>query len=205
MFKASKIRRKIEISLAIGLAFAIIFSGASLGLDCYRLKRDVVRLHILANSDSAADQTVKLTVRDAVLEMNDSVFQGKLNAENAKNLIERNHRDIEMIADKILKDKGFSYKSHVYYTEEYFDTRVYDGFTLPAGKYKALKIELGKAQGHNWWCIMFPPLCLPAAESEYERENFCDEYRIVSDEGAITVRFKVVEWFEKIMNRAARY
>lgn len=202
MFKKIFCLKRMEISLAIGLAAAVMLSSLSFGCEYKRLTQNVVRLHILANSDSEEDQAVKLVVRDAVLALNNDLFNGELNADNAKNLVTRNHIAIEKYVNKILNNNGFSYGSHAYYVEEYFDTREYDGFTLPAGKYKALKIELGKAQGHNWWCIMFPPLCLPAAETEKTKDDFCKEYKIVTDKGTVAVRFKIVEWVEQLKNRS---
>lgn len=192
--------RIAEISVAFALVIAVVFSVIGFGKECEDIRSDVVRLHILANSDSEADQRVKLAVRDALLNSGKDVFDGNLNVSTAKEKLEAQKTELIAIANNVLKENGFDYTSQIYLTEEYFTTRTYENFTLPAGEYLALKVVLGSGKGHNWWCVMFPPLCLPAAS-----EN-ADIVAVFGEDGAdiiqsgakYEIRFKIVEIIESI-------
>ncbi|MBQ7638084.1 MAG: stage II sporulation protein R [Clostridia bacterium] len=171
---------------------------------CREVRSDVLRLHIIADSNSRADQDVKLAVRDVLLQNGSGVFSGAVTASDAEKAIGERLYEIEDAANGVLEENGFSYKAKASVVYEYFDTREYDGFTLPAGKYTALKVVLGRGEGKNWWCVMFPPLCLPAA-SENEKdvcEVFSDgELRAVEPQNGYKVRFKIVELVEKAFER----
>lgn len=190
----------IEISIALALVLSVIFSIVGFGFQCADIRKDVVRLHILANSDSENDQAVKLLVRDAVLNCGEEIFSGTVNAQNAELIINEEKDQIVAIVNRILEENGFDYKSQISVTEEYFSTRSYENFTLPAGNYKAVKIVLGKGEGHNWWCVMFPPLCLPAASKNTELDVVFGETgaKIVSDSSKYEIKFKIIEILEKI-------
>lgn len=188
-----------EISVAIALIVSFVFSVCSFGTECNKIRENVLRLHILANSDSIEDQNVKLLVRDALLESGGELFKGTVNTENAEIIINNNRNQmVEMIND-ILKSNGFNYKATVLLTDEYFETRRYENFTLPAGRYKAIKVVLGKGEGHNWWCVMFPPLCLPAASENAELDAVFteNETKIIKNENKYIIQFKIVELFER--------
>ena len=123
------------------------------------MRKSIVRLHILANSDSAEDQAVKLIVRDTLLDCGGELFSGKVNVDNATDILNREKEKLTSIVNNTLSEQGFGYNAEIILVKEYFTTRVYENFTLPAGEYLALKVVLGKAEGHNWWCVMYPPLC----------------------------------------------
>ncbi len=123
------------------------------------VNENIIRLHILANSDSSEDQTVKLLVRDAMLT---SFFPDTkiINKKVSESYFKENLRKAEQIADRVLKENGFDYTAHAQYGIYDFPVRTYGDITLPAGKYYGLRILLGEGKGQNWWCVMYPPLCL---------------------------------------------
>lgn len=192
--------RMFEISVAFGLVIAIAFSIIGFGAECENIRQDVVRLHILANSDSEEDQQVKLIVRDALLNSGKELFSGIVNVDNAEQCLETQKQELVEIANKVLAENGFDYKAQIYLTEEYFSTRTYEDFTLPAGEYLALKVILGRGEGHNWWCVMFPPLCLPAASENADIDAVFGENgaEIVGGTSKYEMRFKIVEIFENL-------
>ena len=196
---------------APGAAAAVMLSAAlALGtvtqyfIDCREVRGDVLRLHVIAASDSEADQAVKLLVRDAVLAEGAAVFDGSVTAVEAERRLSPFLGRLEKAADRVLRENGFGYTAKAQLVNEYFDVRSYDGVTLPAGRYQALKIVLGEGKGQNWWCVMFPPLCLPAATAEDD-----DAYAVFGGDGAKVVwgepeyeiRFKIVEIVEKAIER----
>ncbi len=189
-----------EISVAIGLVISIIFSVIGFGAECNEIRDNVIRLHVLANSDSEQDQQVKLKVRDALLECGSELFDGTVNRDNAEETLAKERDFLVQKANEVLAENGFEYKAEIYLTEEYFQTREYESFTLPAGEYLALKVILGSGKGHNWWCVMFPPLCLPAATAKTETELILGEdgAEIISSPAKYVMRFKIVEMIEEI-------
>lgn len=204
-----KKQRNLTIAIAISVAFLLLYNIASFAHQCEEVREDVIRLHILANSDSEEDQELKLKVRDAILEEGQELFDGSVTTDNAKEKLEPQLENLRAIAEKVIAENGSDYGATVTLTTEYFDTRSYqDEITLPAGKYLALKIILGEGKGHNWWCVMFPSLCLPAAEktdSETLENVFSEnEIKTVSRSEKFEVRFKIVETIEKWKNRNER-
>ena len=203
------VRIRLFFSRAPGAAAAVVLSAAlaisavtQYFINCREVRSDVLRLHVIAASDSEADQAVKLLVRDAVLAEGAAVFDGSVTAGEARQRLVPFLSRLEQTADRVLRENGLPYAATAQVVNEYFDTRAYDGVTLPAGRYQALKIVLGEGKGQNWWCVMFPPLCLPAATAED------DAYAVFSGDGAHVVqgepeyeiRFKLVEWVEKAID-----
>ena len=192
--------RIAEISVAFALVIAVVFSVIGFGKECEDIRDDVVRLHILANSDSEADQQVKLAVRDALLNGGKELFNGTVNKDSAEYMLEVQKDELIRIADNVLKENGFNYTAQIYLTKEYFTTRTYENFTLPAGEYLALKVVLGSGEGHNWWCVMVPPLCLPAASENADIDAVFGEdgADIIQSGAKYEIRFKIVEIIESI-------
>lgn len=204
-----KKQKNLTIAIAISVSFLLLYNIVSFAHQCEEVRSDVIRLHILANSDSEADQELKLKVRDAILEEGNELFDGSVTKENATEKLEPQLANLQKIAEKVITENGFDYGATVTLATEYFDTRCYqDEITLPAGKYLALKIILGEGDGHNWWCVMFPSLCLPAAEktdSEALEDVFSEnEIKAISRSEKFEVRFKIVETIEKWKNRNER-
>ena len=135
--------------------------------DNRQLKQELIRFHVVANSDAPQDQAVKLKVRDAVLNSLREDLQQISDVEAAKLYLRENLEKIRCIANETLEAAGFAEKAAVTLEREPFDTRVYDTFTLPSGVYESLRIIIGEGQGHNWWCVTFPDLCLPATTEEF--------------------------------------
>ena len=156
----------------------------------------VLRLHILANSDSAEDQNIKLGLKNYFLNNTQELFTGKTIDDNVR-IAQNNKNNIEAICNDYLKDYGKT--ASVTIDKEFFNTRVYDDFTLPAGVYNSVRITIGEGNGHNWWCIVFPSVCLNSCSesmSEYLTE---DEMELVSS--GYTPKFKIIEIYEKIKDR----
>lgn len=191
---------KIKISIAIGIVTAVIFSICSFAKTSEEIRSDVLRLHVIANSDSSVDQNLKLRLRDYILEEGEDIFDGSVNVENAVKKIEPKLAELENSAETFVKNAGFDYDVKITLSNEYFTTRTYESVTLPAGKYLALRVVIGSGEGHNWWCVMFPPMCVPAADKKDEIENvFTDkEIKLVESKPKYEPRFKVVEIYEQI-------
>lgn len=198
--------KKIHIfdaSVAIALVLSLFVSLISFKKDCADVRDNIVRLHILANSDSDADQHIKLAVRDAFLNCGTELFSGIVTVDNAREILNKQKNDLINLANSVLKENGFNYTTQIYLTEEYFTTRSYEEFTLPAGEYTALKVVLGDGKGHNWWCVMFPPLCLPAASENQPLDLYIGENgaKIINNYNKYEVKFKIVEVYEGIKEK----
>lgn len=196
--------RRIELSLLCGFLITVVLSVTSFASACADIRQDVLRMHVIANSDSEADQTVKLQVRDAVLEAGETLFDGSLTAADAGQILQEDVDALEHAANRVLAENGFAYSAQVEIGKDFFATRTYDGTaTLPAGEYMAVRVILGAGQGQNWWCVMFPPMCLPAAESEAQLEDVLTdrEEKIVESNPKYEARFKIVEFFEKLSEK----
>jgi stage II sporulation protein R len=165
----------------------------------------VVRLHVLANSDSDADQAVKLKVRDAVLDTASTLLEGCKTEAEAEAVTRANLDTLAAAAERVLKENGFEYVARVTLGREFYPCREYEGFYLPEGTYMSLRVLLGKAEGQNWWCVLFPPLCTANAEEYTEKlkEVGFTPYQIKllteSDTPRYKLKFRIVEllreWF----------
>lgn len=194
MNKSIKIFVPIFVLLLLISAYVMPFIETS-----ERISEDVFRLHILANSDAEYDQQLKLKVRDAVLEKGQEIF---LNCSSLDEIISTCKENIDLFsatAEQCITDNGYDYGVNVYVDKEWFNTREYEEITLPSGIYNALKIEIGEADGHNWWCVMFPAICLSAV-SDSEINEILDEEEVdlINSNQKYEIRFKIVEIYEKI-------
>ena len=201
-----KISRNFTVAIIISIIFLLLWNISVFAYQCGEIRSDVLRLHILANSDSEEDQQLKLKVRDAILEEGFEIFDGSVTIENAVNKISPQMNRIKETAEKIIKENGFNYDVTVTLDEEFFSTRIYnDSVTLPAGKYLALKVVIGSGEGKNWWCVMFPALCLPAAETnqreEIDKVLNSDEEEIILESSKYAVKFKIVEIIESLKEK----
>ena len=147
------------------LLFSACTGIRALGVDAELYDR-ILRLHVIADSDSDADQAVKLKVRDAVLKLLGDEMETSPDLEQARTAAERLMPETERVARQVLRDSGFSYGATVTLGYEYYPTRDYGGFRLPAGRYLSYRIVLGSGEGHNWWCVLFPALCTAPAERQ---------------------------------------
>lgn len=150
---------------ALVLLFSACTGIRALGVDAELYDR-ILRLHVIADSDSDADQAVKLKVRDAVLELLGDEMEASPDLEQARSAAERLMPEAERVARQVLRENGFSYGAAVTLGYEYYPTRDYGSFSLPAGRYLSYRIVLGSGEGHNWWCVLFPALCTAPAEQQ---------------------------------------
>lgn len=154
----------------IGICFLLVclFWCGTLIADRQKLRQELIRLHVVANSDSQEDQALKLRVRDAVVENLQSAMVEVTDTEAAKAYLQEHLPQIRQTAQQVLREAGCEDTVQVSLAVEEFTTRVYDTFTLPAGVYDALRIVIGEGEGHNWWCVVFPSLCIPATSEGFE-------------------------------------
>ena len=179
---------------------SVIFSFLPFQAQCRDIADSTFRLHILANSDSGEDQELKLKVRDRVLSYTETLFQSAPDKEASMTEVGDHLSEIAQVACAEVRANGFDYPVRAEITHMYFTTRRYGDYTLPAGMYDALRISIGKAEGHNWWCVMYPSLCLSSAserESRAKQAYSEEEYRAVTD-SSIQYKFKLAEWFEEL-------
>lgn len=195
--------KTIKIFVPIFLSFILIYSYVTPFIKTSEsISQEVFRLHILANSDSDEDQSLKLKVRDKILTESESLFINCKNLNDVINVSKNNIDYFEKLANECIIENGYNYKAEVYVDKEYFNTREYEKITLPSGEYNALKIEIGEAKGHNWWCVMFPAICLPAvSEDEINSILNEDEIELINSNNKYEIRFKIVEIYEKIKSK----
>ncbi len=194
-------KKRIHLSLAFGLICAVLLSMSHFTAVCDDLRQNVLRLHIIANSDSEADQELKLKIRDAILKKSGDLFLKNETLENAEKTVKANLNLFETIANDVIKENGFSYTSKAAFGKSNFSTRYYDDFTLPAGEYNSLIITLGEGEGKNWWCVVYPTVCIPAAQKgELEDSVNAESAKIAKGGSRYIMRFKTVEIYEKIKN-----
>ena len=173
--------RPIELALALCMAFLFAYA-AWVSLSQQTLADDLLRLHVIANSDSVQDQQVKLLVRDRVLEVTEPLLAEADDQDEVRRILSAHLQQITDAAQQVLTDQGMPYQLSAQMATEYYPTRAYDTFSLPAGQYTGLKIRLGAASGHNWWCVVFPPLCTDAAQAP--QDKLCEQ---------TTFRFKTAD------------
>jgi len=203
--------KKIEKALLLGMAAAIVFSTYA-----QSAQRDVaeklVRLHVIANSDGEEDQKLKLKVRDGVLKKVSELTKNKVSAEGSEKILKRCTGYIEDIAEDIIKGEGYAYNAEATVEKGYFPTKYYENFALPAGEYDSLKVIIGNGEGKNWWCVLFPPLCVSAATDGESALETAEKYGLTEDEAALItmentgykIKFKAVELYGKIKHMLTR-
>ena len=203
--KISINKKQAELALLLGMAISVFCAGfCGFAEDYDNITDTVFRLHILANSDSEADQALKLKVRDAVLEKSAYLFENNASAEESARAAEEHLDEIRQTAEQVISENGSDYSVNCEVTEMYFDNRVYGTVTMPAGEYTALRITIGEAQGKNWWCVMFPPLCLPAAEKKQELSDVLSDggQALVESKPKYEIRFWLIEKIEQLRKKA---
>lgn len=187
-----------HVALAAGLVLSIAVSGwlGPFSAACASLRQDTLRLHVQANSNSEEDQAIKLMVRDAVLETAQTLFAGLPDQQAALETARAHLQDFQRAAERVVREEGSNQTVRVYVTNMYFPTTAYEAFTLPAGRYDALRVELGDHAGRNWFCVLYPALCLPAAQpAEYPEAA---QQEILENSQGYEVRFAALEAVERL-------
>ena len=207
------IKKPIFITIT-AFVFFLIFSAYSYASSISSdLSKSVFRLHVIANSDSDEDQSLKLQVRDKLLDYMNSITANVSSKDDAIKIAQDHQKDFQIIAEQTILDKGYSYPVTVEIGNYEFPTKHYGDITLPSGYYDALRVKIGDACGHNWWCVMFPPLCfvdvtsgiVPESSKDQLKENMSSEdYSIISNDNSLTeFKFKIVELFKNFNTRLA--
>lgn len=165
------------------------------------ISSSLVRLHVLAHSDDAYEQALKLRVRDAVLEYISPRLEAAEDASQARSILERELVGVARAAARVSE----GWQVEVSLGDENYPTRAYEGFRLPAGRYESLRVSIGEGEGQNWWCIVFPPVCLSAVQSEpVEAAMNKDDYALVSSQQGWELRFKTVELWGELKNMLSK-
>ncbi len=193
----------MKIRIVAWVLLVFVMAGLLFAADSLWMQRSIagktVRLHVVANSDSPADQALKLRVRDAVLQQVSALTASCQSAEEAKAAIGTNLPLIEEAAKQVCEEE-----IKVSLEKEMFETRYYDTFTLPAGEYPSLRVSIGEGQGKNWWCVVFPSLCVPATSDSVEDAALTGGFTqgeaqlITGGEEEYELRFKALEWLKKL-------
>ena len=192
-------KKRLQLSVLFALLFTITLSMVHFDSDCRELRQNVLRLHIIANSDSPRDQAVKLAVRDRILEETGEIFTGKTDLQAAQAAAEQNLPRFRQLAESVLRENGFSHHVTAEIGNSYFETREYEDFTLPAGTYRSLSIKIGKAEGKNWWCVVFPSICIPAASEACLSDSVEQSSAAIAENPQkYVMRFKTVEIYEDL-------
>jgi len=195
--------RRWELALLLALAAAILWGAASLSRQ-EDLGRKVIRLHVIANSDSPEDQALKLRVRDRVLARAQELLEQSADMAQAREVLTSALPELTREAQQVLAAAGCGDGVRARLEPAEFPTKDYDGFSLPAGKYLALRVIIGEGRGQNWWCVVFPPLCLgsvtetaaqAAAEGGFSQEEIA---LLTGEEGGYVVKFKAIELWEQL-------
>lgn len=204
-FSGNTVLTQLLCALLIGLLCSIMAMVYSDSVQA-DLADNLVRLHIIANSDSDVDQAVKLAVRDRIIEEERERFGAAAEKEECRKQIKENLSYFQQAANEVLREKGFDYEAQVEYGVFDFPMKRYNGMVLPAGSYEGVRVVLGNGSGQNWWCVMFPPLCFTEgstgeldAEGEQQLKDSLEgeSYDVISGQ-EIVVKFKVVEAVQEL-------
>lgn len=207
------------------MLFLIVLCGSILWIS-YRefyasqktISNKIIRFHVIANSDVAEDQALKLKIRDEVLKYIYPKLNESKNIDESRKIIKKNDNSIKEIAQNVVKKNGYKYSIITKLSHENFPIKTYGNITLPQGNYEAYRIIIGNGQGHNWWCVMFPPLCftditkgeVSYKKTEKEMKNVLNssEYNMVDNtkdntvkREEIVMKFKSAEILKKICNK----
>lgn len=193
---------ELEIALLVLLAVCLLTGAMSLRNQDV-LQQKMIRLHVVANSDSDRDQTLKLQVRDKVLAFTEQTMRASASRAEANNALREALPQIKSMAEDILHENDCSDSVEARLEPAEFPLKAYDGFRLPAGEYMALRVLIGEAAGQNWWCVVYPPLCMAAASDVRETGIACgmeqEELSLMQEENeAYQVKFRFMELWEQL-------
>lgn len=201
------------LSILIGIIYTKVSASATSSADIKQIQEGIsekiIRFHVLANSDSEADQQLKLKVKDQVVTYTKGILANSKSIQESEQILIQNTPQIIQIAETVIKENGYDYSVTAGITNTYFPTKSYGNYTFPPGEYKAYQIKIGKAEGHNWWCVLYPPLCfvdishgVVDKEGEHMLENTLttEEYSAVKGDYPVKYRFKYLKFLNKLMN-----
>lgn len=188
----------LSLTVVIGLLTILPVHNES---DIYN---NVLRLHVIANSDSDADQSLKLLVRDSILIDAKELLQDVSTIKDAEQIIAQSSERLQNTAEQTIRENGYDYPVEVTLGTEEYPTKNYESCAFPSGKYVSLQVKIGEATGQNWWCVLYPPLCLSAAtdQNAFAEVGLTDgQYQIITDSKnpKYKLRFKILESFSEIV------
>ncbi len=193
--------RRLDLAMVIGLAVSVLIANiAAFGQECDLVRSNVVRLHIMANSNSINDQKIKLQVRDRILADVGEVFAEPQSQQDAKKVAEQTLPAILESAEKELRENGVHASVNAELTRMYFTTREYEDISLPAGIYDAVRVTIGSGKGKNWWCVIYPPICVAPAMAP--QSEALEEIKLLNNEPLFKPKLAIVELFEQVKEKS---
>lgn len=215
-FLLHKNYRRLSTTLIYLCICLVVFSFSSIqylnSIYAAKIQKEIasqiLRFHVVANSDSVIDQSLKLVIKDTLTNALKPELKSAHNLDDARRIIEHNLSTLESLSNQVIKEHGFSYETKASITKGYFPLKVYGDLSLPPGEYEAIRIELGEANGQNWWCIMYPPLCfvdstysvVPDSSKEQLKELLSEEeYHSIftKKDIKIKIRLKLFSFFQR--------
>ncbi len=184
---------RLEKSILLGIIFTILFNFVNFSVICENISSEILRLHIIANSNSEIDQNIKFCIRDKVQNFMCKILSQTKSKEDAKKVCKKNLHEMKRIAEQELKKRSDNYKTKITVKQSYFKTREYEHFILPAGNYDALEIKIGEGKGKNWWCILFPVICVGTAKKNNVDKKLSKEEVNCIRKRKFKAKFKILE------------
>lgn len=187
--------KRWEIAL-IAAVIITVLCGSVLNVEANALSDKLIRLHVVANSDTGEDQELKLKVRDSILERLEKLLYGVSGKDEAQEIVEKNLDMLSSTAEKTISENGYDYTVKASICRESFPTTEYETFSLPAGIYSSLRIKIGEAKGHNWWCVVFPPVCTSASLADDSATIGLTDNQVflmTAESGGYKVKFRALE------------
>ncbi|BED93023.1 MAG: stage II sporulation protein R [Candidatus Paraimprobicoccus trichonymphae] len=201
MFRSSLDTNILERSIFSGFVISILLVFIGFSRDCDNISKSILRLHIIANSNNEEDQNLKLKIRDKILEESSNYFSESVNdLVSAEKAIENNISNLKNSIEIEVLRHGFDQSVKIEIKNMYFNTCKYNDIILPAGFYDAIRITLGKGSGRNWFCVMFPAICISFSSQKSNMESILTfkELNIVKNKGRFKIKFKIIEIFISI-------
>lgn len=194
--------KKLFKSIIVALVCASFLSFLPFYEECRSISDEVLRIHILADSDSDYDQNLKLKVRDEILKLTDGLYSDVTSKEQAVNITNEHINEIITTAENTLRANRCNKNVNAEIVDMNFNTRYYDNITMPSGKYTALRITIGSGKGKNWWCVMYPSLCLYTSSDAktLEDELSSEQYNVITDTTKYQFKFRILEYFDYFCN-----
>lgn len=193
--------KKLFVFLPLLLIFTLLFGSLSYTNDASNdISTKVLRMHVLANSNSINDQRLKIAVKNNILKSTQELFTDCNNLEESIEIAQSNTELIKTSAQEVIKKYNKNYDVKVYVDNEFFDVREYKDFTLPSGNYNTVKIVIGEGKGKNWWCVMYPAVCISACSDDFDKALTKEEKKLITSKKYIP-KFKILEIINKIKNK----
>ena len=193
--------KKLFVFLPLLLIFTLLFGSLSYTNDTSNdISTKVLRMHVLANSNSIEDQKLKIAVKNNILKSTQELFTDCDNLEESIEIAQSNTELIKASAQEVIKKYNKNYDVKVYVDNEFFDVREYKDFTLPSGNYNTVKVVIGEGKGKNWWCVMYPAVCISACSDDFDKALTKEEKKLITSKKYIP-KFKILEIINKIKNK----